>query len=461
MFRFDALAVILLGLITAIAVVILRYSIRYLDGERGRRAYFGWFLATVAAALVLVATNDLLVLAFAWTASSLSLHQLLTFFKDRPQAIIAAHKKFLLSRVADAAIFGAVALIGWQFGTFRIDEVLAGAQALPSVPPSLALAGLLLATGVILRSAQLPFHGWLIQVMEAPTPVSALLHAGIVNIGGVVLIRLAPLMVRLDAAQTLLVVAGTLTAVLAALVMTSRISVKVSLAWSTAAQMGFMLIECGLGAYGLALLHLVAHSLYKAHAFLGSGRVVEEQVLRDQLPDLPAPGFGRWIGGAAAGLLLVAGVGRLLEFSPAEPGLLAAGLILGLALTPLFVRASVLGWRPAAASFGLGLALVLVYAGWHTLVGSLIPALATGSPAELVRLALVVGGFVTLFGVQAIVSARPAGALARALYPACHAGFYLDEVFTRLTFILWPPRPAPARPRAVRRPDTISLERAA
>jgi NAD(P)H-quinone oxidoreductase subunit 5 len=323
------------------------------------------------------------------------------------------------------------------------------------------VAGLLLAVGVILRSAQLPFHGWLIQVMEAPTPVSALLHAGIVNIGGVVLIRLAPMMSRLEAAQTLLVVSGTLTAVLAALVMTSRISVKVGLAWSTAAQMGFMLIELGLGAYGLALLHLVAHSLYKAHAFLSSGRVVEQQVLQSQLPSLPAPGLGRWIGAAALGMVLVAAVGRVAGLSITEPGLPAVGVILALALTPLFVNASLLGARPLATAVGLGVALTLLYAGWHTLFSSLVPSLGTGSTAEMVRVGLVVAGFLALFGVHTIVSSYPGGSLARALYPACHAGFYLDELFTRLTFKLWPPRPAPARSGPPWRSGTFTLERAA
>jgi NAD(P)H-quinone oxidoreductase subunit 5 len=118
----------------------------------------------------------------------------------------------------------------------------------------------LLVASAALKCAQLPFHGWLIQVMEAPTPVSALLHAGVVNIGGFLMIRLAPLMTQSEIAQTLLVICGCTTAVIAALVMTTRVSIKVALAWSTCAQMGFMLLECGLGAYPLALLHIVAHS---------------------------------------------------------------------------------------------------------------------------------------------------------------------------------------------------------
>ncbi len=144
---------------------------------------------------------------------------------------------------------------------------------------------MLLAFAAILKTAQLPLHGWLIQVMEAPTPVSALLHAGVVNMGGFVLLRVAELIGLVPSAQWLLVIVGSLTAVLAGMVMLTRISIKVRLAWSTCAQMGFMLMEIGLGLYELALLHLVAHSLYKAYAFLSSGEAVE----RARLHDFQAP----------------------------------------------------------------------------------------------------------------------------------------------------------------------------
>ena len=141
-------------------------------------------------------------------------------------------------------------------------------------------AAVLIAGAVLLKSAQLPLHGWLIQVMEAPTPVSALLHAGVVNLGGYILIRLAPLIGASIAAQTLLVVVGSLTAAIAGIVMLTRITIKVRLAWSTCSQMGFMVMECGLGLYDLALLHLVAHALYKAHAFLTAGEAVQEGLAR-------------------------------------------------------------------------------------------------------------------------------------------------------------------------------------
>jgi len=458
--RLDALTAVMLLLVTGIAAVILRFSRRYLDGEPGRPRYVRWFLATMAAASLLVVTNDLLVLALAWTGTSLALHQLLTFFGERPQALIAAHKKFLASRVADVAILAAVALVWMTLGTLRIDALLARAATLPAVPATLQGAGLLLALGVVLRSAQLPFHGWLIQVMEAPTPVSALLHAGIVNIGGFVLIRLAPLTGRLDGAQTLLVVVGTTTAVLAALVMTTRVSVKVALAWSTCAQMGFMLLECGLGAYGLALLHLVAHSLYKAHAFLSSGRAVEQQLLRRMAPAPARRATGRdWAlaAGVAAVVVLAVGWGLGVGADGARlPS--AAALILALALAPLFVRGTAGDAGTALRHGGAAIGLAALYAAGHAAFGAMAPTIPGPPLQDALRLGGVAGAFLALYAVQAAIAVRPTGGLARALYPACFAGFYLDELCTRLTFRVWPPSAVPSPAVAASSPAPVLRE---
>ncbi len=446
--RLDALTAVMLVLITGVAGLILRFSDRYLDGEQGRSRYVRWFLGTMAAVSLLVVTNDLIVLAGAWMLSSLTLHQLLTFYGDRPAALIAAHKKFLLSRVADVVIMAAVAMIWSSLGTQRIDELLAQAAAMPGMPATVKLAGLLLVTGVGIRSAQLPFHGWLIQVMEAPTPVSAFLHAGIVNVGGFVLIRLSGLLGRLDGAQTLLVVAGTCTAVLAALVMTTRVSVKVSLAWSTCAQMGFMLLECGLGAYGLALLHLVAHSLYKAHAFLSSGRAVEQQLLRRMTPASAPTTGAHWIAGAVAAAAVVLTLGHALGLrADGQTGTRAATLILSLAVAPLFVNGVANGGRALLRATTGAAVLVASYALGHEIFTTLAPDVTASPTMDVARLAIVALAFGALYAVQAIIATQPAGRLARALYPACFAGFYLDEIWTRLTFRIWPPRPLPLAPR--------------
>ena len=133
----------------------------------------------------------------------------------------------------------------------------------------------MLALAAVLKSAQFPTHGWLTEVMETPTPVSALLHAGVINAGGFLLIRFADVMLLAPGVLAALVMIGGFTALFGSLVMLTQPAVKTSLAWSTVAQMGFMIFECGLALFPLALLHIVAHSLYKAHSFLASGGAVE------------------------------------------------------------------------------------------------------------------------------------------------------------------------------------------
>ena len=313
---------------------------------------------------------------------------------------------------------------------------------------------LLFALAAILKTAQLPLHGWLIQVMEAPTPVSALLHAGVVNIGGFVLIRLADLIALAPAAQVALVTVGSLTAVLAGLVMLTRISIKVRLAWSTCAQMGFMLMEIGLGLYELALLHLVAHSLYKAHAFLGAGETVRSARENDFLEPARAARTPLWylgaVGVSAALVASSAAAWQLFLPGLAVPPL--ALLIVALGLAPLL-------WLEQGNAAGLMLrgmvqvlALTQLYLIWHLLFAGLAPASAQ---APLPLVAWVVLCFGVLYGSQVWLRCYPGGRFARAVYPWAYCGFYLDETFTRLTFSIWPVKlsPNPVYAAASRNPS--------
>ncbi|MCY2959321.1 MAG: NADH-quinone oxidoreductase subunit L [Planctomycetota bacterium] len=441
--RLDAVTSVMLLLVSAIAIVIVRYSRTYIHGDECQERYARALLAVLGTVTLLVVANNLLVIALAWIGTSLALHQLLTTYGDRPQALVAAHKKFLLSRLADACVLGAVALLWSSCGSANIDVLLSWARANPELTLSAQVAAVLLVCGVALKSAQLPFHGWLIQVMEAPTPVSALLHAGVVNIGGFLMIRLAPFMAQANVAQYLLIVVGTTTAVLAALIMTTRVSVKVSLAWSTCAQMGMMLLQCGLGLWHLALLHLVAHSLYKAHAFLSSGTVVEgwrAQAIRSSRgPMSPA----RVLAGAVivlASVATVVGLAMVLTRTSDrfDPTLLAVGLLLAMSLSPMAIGAG-LGGRLAllgASAFSIGVSAL--YLAWHALFGHLV-VLPAGVHAPLIGLGIAAVGFSMLFVAQLVLHVWPASPLARTIQPWLFAGLYLDEVFTRMTFRLWPP----------------------
>lgn len=452
--RADAVGAVVMLLVAFVGWVIVRYSQPYLNGEREERHYVRWLMATLATVGVVVATNHVLVLALAWTATSLALHRLLTFFGDRPAAVVAAHKKFIVGRIADVAMLSAAGLLYIAFGTLHIDQIAALAVAAP-LPVSAQAAVLLMACAALLKCAQLPFHGWLIQVMEAPTPVSALLHAGVVNLGGFVLMRFAPLVGEVPAAQGLLVVAGTLTAVLAALVMTTRISIKVMLAWSTTAQMGFMLMQCGLGLWEMALLHLVAHSLYKAHAFLGAGGVVRRTTLVQLTPRAAAPGPMALAVGASIGLGMVwaasAVFGLLLPAQTSlSPAVAVLAGIVALALVPLVHAQSLrLGglWRLALAAGAFGVALA--YFGLHALASAWLMPVASAMPdASTAPTALWLGvalAFAALFMLQSAITVAPQSAWTRRLYPWFYGGLFLDEKFNRIAFSLWrPPGPATA-----------------
>ena len=453
--RIDAIGATVLLLVSFVGWCIVRYSQTYLNAEPGEARYVPWLLATLASVSMVVASNHLLLVALAWMVTSFTLHRLLTFFSDRLAAQVAAHKKFFVARAADVCMFGAAGLLYAAFGTLQIDSLLHLASRTPALPTTAQIATLMLVLAVLLKTAQLPFHGWLIQVMEAPTPVSALLHAGVVNLGGYVLIRLAPLIAQQPLAMGLLVFVGTLTAVIAALVMSTRISIKVMLAWSTTAQMGFMVMQCGLGLWEMALLHLVAHSLYKAHCFLAAGGTVRQTLIR-QLAPVPVPPTAAQLILAASGSLLMTGMAALIIMVWALDGhapsaLWVMGGILTVALVPLVQPNGSNAddrFQLAARAMPSAFLLASVYFGLHAWLTTWASP-SVQSPG--ITGAIVVGiAFAGLFLLQSTLAVKPRGALAAQLYPMFYGGLFLDDMFSRIVFRIWPlrltnvPRPSVA-----------------
>lgn len=439
-FRFDSVSVLMLLLVAFLGWIIINYSRTYMSGDTEEERYIGNLMWTLGAVSLLVVTNNLILFLAAWVLTSLMLHGLLTLYPYRQAAVIAAHKKFLASRLGDLTLLSAVLLLGSQTGSFEMDEAVRRIAGSNAVPITIHVAALLLAVSATIKCAQLPLHGWLIQVMEAPTPVSALLHAGVVNLGGFMLIRLAPVLSTTPAAQTLLVISGCLTAIISSMVMTTRISIKVHLAWSTCAQMGFMLMECGLGLYNLALLHLLAHSLYKAHAFLGSGGTVKQATLKRMTPALPESRGVILMGSAFLGIL-VAVLGSILCSShhPLTATFLFGITIVGLAIAGIV--AALLSARNAVASLLLTFSVCgvsVLYFGYETLFQNILPGAEPRLDPPFTPVIVVLIGFALLYLIQAIVRKAPSGRLATVLYPWFYAGLYMDELFTRVTFRIWP-----------------------
>ncbi|MCB1703653.1 MAG: NADH-quinone oxidoreductase subunit L [Halioglobus sp.] len=442
-------------LVALLGWVIINYSSRYLAGEPNQPRFVRAMLFTLGAVSVLVLSQNLLVIAIAWSSTSIGLHFLLTHYDQRKTAQIVAHKKFLASRMAEVCLVAALVLVYQATSSLTLDGLRTAIEQAAELPPQLHWAAALFALAAILKSAQLPLHGWLIQVMEAPTPVSALLHAGVVNMGGFVLIRLAELLSMAPAAQAMLVIVGGFTAVLAGLVSMTRISIKVRLAWSTCAQMGFMLMEIGLGLYELALLHLVAHSLYKAHAFLSAGDTVRQASENDFLRGhggIRAPGWylAALLGSAALVAVSAALWQALLPTLSLPPIALA---IVALGLAPLLWLEQGPGAGPVLRGCAQVLGLTQLYLLWHLLFSGLAPT-ATAASAPLVAVALLC--FCTLYATQIWLRCHPRGRLARTLYPWAYCGFYLDETFTRLTFKLWPARLSPAQAQTLVHRNTLN-----
>ncbi len=419
-------------LVQLLGTVIGAFSSRYLEGEPAQARYITALAGVLGAVHLLLLADHWLVLIAAWMAVGLLMQTLLCFYPNRPFALLAAHKKRLADLLA-WALLGVAAALAWsEVGSGSLSELW---RHLEEGPASARLhwSALCLVAAVILSTALLPVHGWLIQVMEAPTPVSALMHAGVVNLGGFVLIRFAPLLEAAPAARWLLVAFGLGTALLAGLVMLTRISIKVRLAWSTVAQMGFMVLECGLGLYTLAALHLIGHSLYKAHAFLSASEVVAQTRLHDLQGRHSLAPASLWL----APLMALALVGAVALMLPGASWPWWWSVVLALAWAPLLwlPRASDplqarLRWSRLGAGLGMVLGLATLAAAVH-----LLPLGVQDRPHEAAGLVAAAGmGLMYL----ALITLQWRVRLLEGWRRWSYAGFYVDEFYTRLALWVWP-----------------------
>ncbi|WP_178861417.1 NADH-quinone oxidoreductase subunit L [Thiomicrorhabdus cannonii] len=426
---------IILGLVTFIGFINVGFSRSYMSGNsEDEKRYLRWLLVTLGSVAIVIATNHMLILVLGWLAITLSLHRLLIFYPNRPRAVLAAYKKFIFAKFAEVCLLSAVLILHYVHDTWFISEIYQQVKASESLNSWEQLAALLLALAALVKCAQLPLHGWLIQVVEAPTPVSALLHAGIINLGGYLLIVFAPLIVMSDIAQWMLLVVGGITTVLAALVMMTRASVKVRLAWSTMSQMGLLMVECGLGLFELALLHLIAHSCYKAYAFLNSGSEVESSISR-RLSQAEAPRKSDWLIAGTFSLSLVGGMVWLFDATPPYSPWLLFAIALTLLVAERRGRLSVTGMSEMV---WLSAFLLIVYSLQKSGLGLVIDNQQTsvGWPGDLwisLLLLLLMTGYLLLryhHNLPWMMKVR------RVFY----AGFYLDELVTRLNLRVYPTR---------------------
>lgn len=449
---FDALSGAMLTLVSFIGMIVLLYSRNYLDGDPRQGTFFKRLSFTLAAVLGVICAGNLAFLILAWIATSVGLNTLLLFYPERPAAQLAAKKKFVASRLGDLCLIAAAASLWASFGTLAFPELFAAAKsaAATGAAGALTLPAVLIVCAALLKSAQLPFHGWLVEVMETPTPVSALLHAGVINAGGFLVLRLSDIVAPSQSALHLLSLVGGATALFGSVIMLTQTSVKAALAFSTIAQMGFMMLECGLGAFAAALLHILAHSLYKAHAFLSSGSVID--LARASWTPSPGgqPHPARFALALAAALPVAFAVGGMFHAGIIDnPGAATLAAILLMSLAHLVANA--LDEKTSAYVFGkaigmsviVALSFFVLHAGVERLFAASLPSAAPlRGPVDLVLILAVILSFgaVTLF--QSVMARHATSPFWQAVYVHLSQGLYLNTLANRAMLKVWPRRPA-------------------
>jgi NADH-quinone oxidoreductase subunit L len=271
----DPLAVVMLALVSLVALLVQIYSLGYMAGQQR----FGWYFAAHAmfagAMLALVLVNNWLLLYMAWELVGLGSYLLIGFWYERRSASEAAKKAFITTRIGDVGLLIGILILFKATGTFDMAETFKAAVNGDIAPSTLTWATLLIFLGAMGKSAQFPFHVWLPDAMEGPTPVSALIHAATMVAAGVYLVaRALPLFELVPNTMTIIATIGLITAGIAATMALVMTDLKRILAYSTISHLGFMMLALGSGGFAAAIFHLVAHGFSKALLFLGAGSVM-------------------------------------------------------------------------------------------------------------------------------------------------------------------------------------------
>ena len=391
-FRVDALGLILSMLALGLSALIQTFAMRYLRGDVRQI----WFVTTsnllTGSTVLMVCAGSVAVFAVAWIAAGGALILLLATYWPLSQARTGVRRTAVRFLIADIAfVAGVSALLIVARGDIPLDRLGDIASSMP-LPMQLGVAAALVAPALA-RSSQLPFQGWLPYTLAAPTPISALMHAGAVNAGAILLIRFTPVIATHQLIMIAIFLAGAATLVYASTVRLIRPDVKGRLVFSTMAQMGFMIMTCGLGLFAAAIFHLIAHSLFKSALVLGAGMGVRQRAVDRDLPAAPPPSRSAMIFavGLAVIVPLVALVGAKLVFSPTVTAA-SLGLLAFVAMTASVALGSAFTANFTARTISTGVAATVVLAvGYVTFLDAfaaiLEPSIAiSGAPAWLLAL---------------------------------------------------------------------------
>jgi NAD(P)H-quinone oxidoreductase subunit 5 len=447
----DRLSVLSVILITSIGLVVQKYSVRYLDGDRKQGEFFTWLSFVLFAVTLFVVSRNLLGLSFSWFLVGMGVHRLLLHFSDREAAQKAAWRKFVISRIGDLSLVIALVLTYSVFGTFELREIFEIARTHGAWDPihilglslnPCALVGSLYVIGAMTKSAQFPFHIWLPETMETPTPVSALMHAGIINAGGFLIVRLSPIVAHASLALHILFLVGALTALFGGLIYLVQTDVKRSLAYSTISQMGYMMMQCGLGAFAAAVLHLIMHGYYKAHAFLSAaGRIDLSPMSFNGSKEETSQPLTSKISAAVVSLILLVVSTLILNIDVTQkPGGIFLCLFLWLsstqALSPVLKKSTRVLPVLLMASLALG-GMVIYWILLGQITTFLVPVLGPDAgpsiPTELSP--YLVGSvavlFVALFGLVELARVSSNREWAKRFYVLCLNHFYVEHTWRK------------------------------
>ena len=272
-FVVDEVSATMMVVVTTVSTVVHVYAIGYMDHDKSFNRFFAWLSAFVFSMMILVMSDNFAGMFIGWEGVGLCSWALIGFWYHKESATWAANEAFIMNRIADLGMLIGIFLIYWNTGSLQYDVVFA---AVPGLDTSiLTLMGIFLFIGAMGKSAQFPLHTWLADAMEGPTPVSALIHAATMVTAGVYLVvRANPLYSLIPDVGYFIAGLGAFVALFAATMALVNRDIKRIIAYSTLSQLGYMFVAAGLGAYWVALFHLMAHAFFKALLFLGAGNVM-------------------------------------------------------------------------------------------------------------------------------------------------------------------------------------------
>lgn len=278
-FHISSLQALLIPYILLMGVLVKRFAYHYIQSDEHYAGFFLKIKLLMASLMAFVVLNHVLILTLFWMLSGWIMYSLIAHTKTKAAINSARHaiKTFV---IGDMFMLLGVLGMASISKSFYLSDWVSSSGALPSELSLLFLTSIVI--GAFSKTALLPFHQWLAHTLTAPTPVSAVMHAGFVNSGGILLAKLSPLMIQHPALMMLVFVVGLISALFGSTVMLVQTDVKRYLTFSTVGQMGFMIMECGLGAFHLACLHLIIHGFFKARLFLSAGTIIEyRQAIRN------------------------------------------------------------------------------------------------------------------------------------------------------------------------------------